>query len=364
MLKRLYSPMCGISHAIGESIMSYRITFVVETRQQSTVKSLGEIKRRAVSTQAAAFASGTKSNIQSHVNSYLAFCIYFSLVPFPLTCSNIIPFLQLFSESVSSYGYINNVLSSIKSMSNLLGHFVDKVTSVHLTLFLSGLKRSMGLKVTQMLPVTPHMLKMISSIVDFKDSFQVCVWSAILFMFFSFFRKSNVLPDSVRTFDPSKQVTRSSIVCHSMMMLVKVTWSKTIQFKQRVLYIPIASVPGSKLCPVYSYKLLTTLVHCPPEAPAFSYCIKGQTKVLVYSTFVKQFRYWLQCINVKDSHSYCSHSLRRGGATWAFQCGVTPDLIKFQGDWQSDCYRKYIQLDLSQKLSTTSAMARQLLKYY
>ena len=98
------------------------------------------------------------------------------------------------------------------------------------------------------------MLQCMSCLVDQSDTFHVCVWAAILFMFFSFFRKSNVMPDIVRDFDCSKHVTLSSIVCNDdmSMMMVTVTWSKTIQYQQRKLYIPISSVPDSQLCPVKS----------------------------------------------------------------------------------------------------------------
>ena len=38
---------------------------------------------------------------------------------------------------------------------------------------------------------------------------------------------------------------------------------------------------------------------------------------------------------------YTGHSFRRGGATFAFRCGVPASLIKLQGDWHSDTYLLY-----------------------
>ena len=333
------------------------------TGDSALTHQLASIHSRASSTQSDAFAAGTKANMRSHLNSYLAFCNYFSLVSFPLTCSNLLPFLQVFSESVTSYAYVSNVLSTIKTVSHMLGHSIPHVTSIQLSLFMSGSQRKMGMLVHQKLPLTPVMLSKMYSCVDFNDSFQVCVWSTILFMFFTFFRKSNVLPHSPTSFDPCKQVTRSSIVISpdSSFMLVKVTWSKTIQFRQRTLDIPVSSVPGSTLCPVSSYLRLCTLVPAFPHSPAFCYIVNNSLVPLVYSVFVNQLRFWLKCIGVKSTQLYSSHSLRRGGATWAFQSGVTPELIKLQGDWQSDCYLRYVQVNFSRKLSTTSMMAANIL---
>ena len=91
---------------------------------------------------------------------------------------------------------------------------------------------------TQRLPITPQNLISMSGFVDFSNSFHVSVWSTILVMFFSFLRKSNVLPDSPKTFDPTRQLSRSSISVDPLgqFLIVKVTWSKTIQYYQRVMY--------------------------------------------------------------------------------------------------------------------------------
>ena len=37
-----------------------------------------------------------------------------------------------------------------------------------------------------------------------------------------------------------------------------------------------------------------------------------------------------------------SHSLRRGGATWALSSGIHGELVKAMGDWKSVCYLVYL----------------------
>ena len=338
----------------------YIVTYI--TILGSSSDFLQDLNMKARSTQKQAFAIGTKNNLMSHLSSYMAFCIYFSLLPFPLNCVNILPFLLVFSQSVTSFGYVNNVLSSIRSVAAMLGFKIDDVTNMNICLFMSGLKRVMTTPVSPRLPFTPSLLHHISKVVNYSDSFELCVWSAMLFMFFSFFRKSNVIPDRSALFDATKHVTRGSIVVSKSCscMLVKVTWSKTIHYRQRTLYVPISAIPGSRLCPVYMYCKLCELVPSSLTSPAFVYMRQGVVRILVYSEFVEQMRRWLVITNVKHPHLYCSHSLRRGGATWAFNCGVSPELIKLQGDWQSDCYQRYIHTDLKTRLSTTSVMAEKI----
>ena len=43
-----------------------------------------------------------------------------------------------------------------------------------------------------------------------------------------------------------------------------------------------------------------------------------------------------------DPASYSAHSFRRGGATYAAQCGARPEMIKALGDWRSSAYLVYI----------------------
>ena len=65
-------------------------------------------------------------------------------------------------------------------------------------------------------------------------------------------RKSNLIPNSSRTFDHTKQYCRSDLMLISNMLVVNIKWSKTIQSSERVLEISLTSV-DSPLCPVRPY---------------------------------------------------------------------------------------------------------------
>lgn len=327
---------------------NYQLSYLIiaeSVAAASTPQRFLNLKSRCSLTSAQAFAPGTWSNIKSHGDSYLKFCDSFFIRPFPISEVNVTPFLQLYSESASvrCFNTVANVLSSIKTLSKMNGYMPTDVELFHIDLFMRGLKRNMGSYVHQMLPVTPHLLAKLYKCLDFSNSFYICMWSAMLVMFYSFFRKSNVLPMSRSTYDSSKQMSRSLVMCYEDYLLVRVTWSKTIQYCQQTLYIPLSSVPGSILCPVAAYNNLLKAVPVPGNDPAFCYRC-GQSYVpLTYPMFVNQFRKWLLDIGILHVNLYSSHSFRRGGATWAFQSGVPHSLIKLQGDWQSDCYLQYIK---------------------
>ena len=148
---------------------------------------------------------------------------------------------------------------------------------------------------------------------------------------FHILQKIKCITHLTKRFDPTRQVSRSSVICHDDFLLVKVNWSKTIQFKQKTLYVPISSIQGSRLCPVKAYKLLLSMVPACQDYPAFCYISGGKVVPLIYSVFVTQFRLWLKQVVLSHDRLYCTHSLRRGGATWAFQSGVSPITHQMSG---------------------------------
>ncbi|WAR01476.1 hypothetical protein MAR_008034 [Mya arenaria] len=52
-----------------------------------------------------------------------------------------------------------------------------------------------------------------------------------------------------------------------------------------------------------------------------------------------------------DSALYSSHSFRRGFSTLSFKNNASADKISILGAWRSDVYKRYISLNISDKLN-------------
>lgn len=63
-------------------------------------------------------------------------------------------------------------------------------------------------------------------------------------------RKSNLVPISISKFDSKKQLTWGDILLENDILIVLVKWSKTVQFGERILRIPLINIPDNILCPV------------------------------------------------------------------------------------------------------------------
>ena len=173
-------------------------------------------------------------------------------------------------------------------------------------------------------------------------------------------RKSNLLVKSARSFDAYQQLLRSDYTFYSWGGLVTIRWSKTIQFRERVVRLPLSFLPDSPLSSVTAVKRAMHFTRkASPDSQAFAF-LRSPDLVLMhfsYPLFLKKLRAILSAIelSVKD---YACHSFRRRGASFAVQSGVPVELIKLLGAWpRMLCYFtlwSLFLLDCNKSILTTN----------
>ena len=82
-------------------------------------------------------------------------------------------------------------------------------------------------------------------------------------------RKSSIAPPSEVEFDKAKYLCRYDITLTSFGLQVNLKYSKTNQFDDKNILLPIYALPDSPLCSVWAFKLMCTLVPAPSDASAF-----------------------------------------------------------------------------------------------
>lgn len=199
-------------------------------------------------------------------------------------------------------------------------------------------------------------LKRVFLTLNLHSSFDRTFWAACLVGFFSFFRKSNLLVPSHLLFDPARNLCADDVHFTLTGAVLTVRWSKVIQFKERILHIPLPKIPDSPYCP--STALLQLTLESPPCAlpvPLFRYTWLGASNVpLTQHQFTEKLKTCLAGLGL-DSSQYSGHSFRRGGAQFALQCGLSIELIKLQGDWRSNACERYLEpsFELRKQVSET-----------
>ena len=129
-------------------------------------------------------------------------------------------------------------------------------------------------------------------------------------------------------------LTRRSVELFNNYITLTLPVSKTDPFRQGItLYI---SASDDKACLVKALRRLFRQ-KASPDSPLFEIA-GGFTRELV----IGQVRQILTLLGVKGH--YLGHSFRRGGATAAWEAGLSENEIMLLGRWKSDSYRRYIDI--------------------
>ena len=183
-----------------------------------------------------------------------------------------------------TYGTILNHLSSLKHAHQLAGYELTWSSDYRFQLLLRGAKRFLGQAVSRKSAITPSILHAASALFNFSIPLHATMWALFLVAFFTFLRKSNLVPDNPRQISP-KIITRANLVFTPSGANIHVSASKTIQCHQRALVLPIPSIPGSRLCLISALRRHLSLNPGPSSAPLFSVLSGSGLAPITYKHF-------------------------------------------------------------------------------
>lgn len=286
------------------------------------------------------------------------FCLHFALEPLPASVMSICLYAQFLSRSFKAVSSIHNYISGVRTLHLLVDVPYIAEKSVELRMTLQGLKRTKPHCVRQAAPLTPKLLSLIYVNLSVFEPIQGTMWALLLIAFFTLSRKSNLVVTGSKKFDANKQLCRSDVLVGAHGLLVQFRWSKTNQFGNKKLLVPVKEIPGSCLCPVKAYKNMVKLLPGSPSCPAFM--LPGQ-KPVSYTLLQKFIKTNVAKLGL-DPRCFSSHSLRRAGATWAFKSQVPGELIQTHGDWASQAYLRYIEISLPQRVQVAEQMTSEIVK--
>jgi hypothetical protein len=239
---------------------------------------------------------------------------------------------------------------------------------------MQGIKRIYGTVSSSKLHVSGSHLLAMAAVLEAVDTHpnQATILAAMLVAFFGLFRKDNISVAKEDAFNPRANLRRDDflfeteeathpggeVVRTDRLMWVRARRSKTIQYHERVHYVPIMAIPGHRLCPVAAVRRAFRLTPVSdPQAPAFAWQTRRGFVPLTHHAFVGAFKALLRTVGV-DPSAYSGHSFRRGGATLGFSLTGRHTLIQALGDWASQTYLRYDDHSDETKLELPSMMSR------
>ena len=169
--------------------------------------------------------------------------------------------------------------------------------------------------------------------INIDEPEDLALWCSFLVAFYCLFRKANVAPKSLSGFDPVKEFSRKKLKLleAEKVVLVYNNWSKTNQFMNRDVVIPMCSNSTRALDPVFHLgKLLSwDIDEC---MPAFSFVKDRKVSFISYDKFTIRLKSLLDRAGYSPS-LYSGHSMRRGGCSLLFQLGCSPLILQAIGEF-------------------------------
>ena len=324
-----------------------------------------------------ALAPNSKRSASTAERNFQRFCALYNVRLHPVT--------GLSDEDMARYVAWITADGSVASASTVQTYLSMGVRRVHLSMglpwkplkerplvaaVLKGTRRA--LKATtgtaQKLPITVEMLHSFRQHINLGNSEQLCVWTALLVGFYALLRKANLAapnagkrPKAAATASCAAGVLVRSDVCirEDGRWWLVLSDTKTIQLGERTLRLPLPVISGSPLCPTAALRLfMAATAYRPPVSQLFGWTdAAGCWHPLTHSVLVAHIKALVRAVGL-DPARYSGHSLRRGGATFAFsRAHLDPLLIKALGDWLSNAFMRYCEAQEGMRLAGADAMA-------
>ncbi|MES9879856.1 MAG: hypothetical protein ABW185_03145 [Sedimenticola sp.] len=194
------------------------------------------------------FAASTAKTYASQRAMFIKFCSQLNIAPVPLSQADLGRYIAFLSQRLT-FASVRQYLNVVRLFHLEAGLHNPLDNNWYVASILKGVRRVKGDSSNPKLPITIDLLKVMFQRLDFHVSLDRSFWAACLVGFFSFFRKSNLLVPSHDLFDPARHLCASDAEFTSQGVILTVRWSKVIQFRQRILQIPLPIITDSPFCP-------------------------------------------------------------------------------------------------------------------
>ncbi|CAC5416218.1 unnamed protein product [Mytilus coruscus] len=218
---------------------------------------------------------------------------------------------------------IENYLEVVKHLHKANG-LKDPITdNWHIKHLLLGVKQDIGDAQVGATVVTPNMLLMKKKELNLCRLYDLSIWVACLIGFFGLLRPGNFLLKDKHT--PILRIEQIGSIDDGFSITFHKT--KTIQFREKQLSVVIPQITGHPLCPASAlYRLLSLHEILGSNGKLPLWC-ESVIKSLDYENFISFVNDILA--NAGCGDKVTGHSLRRVGATFAFQAGLAGECIRY-----------------------------------
>ena len=261
-------------------------------------------------------------------------------LPPPPSVHSLLAFMEFLHINSISYKVILNYMSSLKTAGRKFGwnlasfdhHLVSSyIRSISINSNFSPTPR--GIFDLNTLPAISKACEILHDPPLFRAAF--------LLAFFAFLRMSNIAPHSRFKFDRNKHILRQDILFLPPGAHILLKWTKTLQDSSAHHFVQIPVLKNPTVCPVRAIKKLLRSRDISPSAPLFAH--NSPPFYPVTDTTIRDgLRKVLTHLGIMlVGHGF--HTVRRSGATLAYDNNIQLQHIMAHGLWRSAAVWTYLQ---------------------
>lgn len=306
------------------------------------------------------YRPGTLKNLKTQIRSYYEFCERYSLQELPASdkqLTSFAVFLHKFKHLKPNT--ICNYLAGVRSLHGIMELQVPE-SGYLFRAVIKGIKARNKVPTRKARPIDPFIFRAIRPFVNMRDPLELVAWVAALMGFHLLLRASNITSKSRTRFNPAENLTRSDFRMHKGIMMVHIRWTKTMQYQEKKLLIPVIPFVQGDISAVKWFQFMIDRIPAEPNSPAFAVPTKTRKGVILYplsySQLSRLLKQWTTAAGIPSS-GFTSHCLRRGGACWLKKNKVEDSVIQAIGDWQTQAFLEYIDSALSTRMEAMNAFA-------
>ena len=218
--------------------------------------------------------------------NFFGFCIRNKIIMPSISIDEIMAYMEYLVENGVNVNMVSNNVSAIKAKFVMYGLPHCLLQHPRIAYFIKSLKINRPLTVTprnimslSTLSNLVHLCKSITSGASFKAIFFI--------VFFGFLRISNLAPQSLSHFDPSRQLTPSDVKISKRSIKLVIKWSKTMQTRDRTHTITLPRLYSSPICPATALISAMSRYSPGPHDPLFQVRTAARFKPITESRLRK-----------------------------------------------------------------------------
>lgn len=246
-------------------------------------------------------------------------------------------FVVFLAKNYRTNKIVRSMCSTLRACLQRAGIDVEKFQSVKVSLLMRSLDINMRQPTRQRPPIDTDILRRIIQYWETSETVSQVLIAAVLMMFVTGMRQSNLFPTSQRAFHPTRQLVWADLYWRDTYFKLLVKWGKAQQkTATRFQKIPIAN--DRRMCLYSALRRVYNARPKNPKAPMFAF---ANGKSMPISFVNKRWKSALQALAI-DQYGFTLHSLRRGGARYLQEMGVEVGTIARHVGWRSGAVYDYV----------------------